>query len=95
MKQMVLSVQIFLLLMTACVQTENQGDQMHEDQVSEDQTKEVLDHHWLAFKANDLEETMKDYTEESVLITPNRTLSTPSKPFQKTRLVLRWIRQLL
>jgi len=40
---------------------------------SEEKTKEVLDHHWVAFKANDLEETMKDYTEESLLITPNAT----------------------
>ena len=62
--------QIFLLalilIMAACEQTENQGEQ-----INEDQTKEVLDHHWVAFKANDLEETMKDYTDESVLITPN------------------------
>lgn len=42
---------------------------------SEDKTKEVLDHHWVAFQANDLEETMKDYTDESVLITPNATFS--------------------
>ena len=40
---------------------------------SEEKTKEVLDHHWVAFQANDLEETMKDYTEESVLITPDKT----------------------
>jgi len=43
--------------------------------ISEDKTKEVLDHHWTAFKNNDLEETMKDYSEESVLITPNATYS--------------------
>lgn len=41
--------------------------------VSEQKTKEVLDHHWEAFKQNDLEETMKDYTDQSVLITPNAT----------------------
>lgn len=40
---------------------------------SEEKTKEVLDHHWVAFRANDLEETMKDYSEESVLITPDAT----------------------
>ncbi|MDH4089156.1 MAG: nuclear transport factor 2 family protein [Cyclobacteriaceae bacterium] len=39
----------------------------------EEKTKEVLDHHWKAFQANDLEETMADYTEESILITPDRT----------------------
>jgi hypothetical protein len=41
--------------------------------IDEGKTKEVLDHHWVAFKANDLEETMADYTEESVLVTPDRT----------------------
>jgi len=40
---------------------------------SEEKTKEVLDHHWTAFQANDLEATMADYTEESVLITPDKT----------------------
>jgi ketosteroid isomerase-like protein len=41
--------------------------------VSEDKTKEVLDHHWEAFIQNDLEAVMADYTEESVLITPDKT----------------------
>ncbi|MEQ1588241.1 MAG: nuclear transport factor 2 family protein [Cyclobacteriaceae bacterium] len=41
--------------------------------ISEDKTKETLDHHWVAFQANDLEATMDDYTGESVLITPDRT----------------------
>lgn len=41
--------------------------------ISEDKMKEILDHHWVAFQANDLEATMEDYTEESVLITPDRT----------------------
>lgn len=40
---------------------------------SEEKTKQVLNHHWEAFKQNDLEETMKDYADESVLITPNGT----------------------
>ena len=60
----------FVLGLTACAQTENS-----ENQISEDQTKEVLDHHWVAFQNNDLEETMKDYSEESVLITPDATYS--------------------
>ena len=38
----------------------------------EDVTKEVLNHHWKTFQANDLEGTMADYTEESILITPDR-----------------------
>ncbi len=41
--------------------------------ISEDKTKEVLDHHWDAFIQNNLEEVMADYTEESVLITPDNT----------------------
>jgi len=40
---------------------------------SEEKTKEVLEHHWKTFQANDLEGTMSDYTEESMLITPDRT----------------------
>jgi len=41
--------------------------------ISEDKTSQILDHHWVAFQANDLEATMEDYTEESVLITPDAT----------------------
>ena len=43
------------------------------ESISEDKTKEVLDHHWEAFSQNDMEAVMADYTEESVLITPDRT----------------------
>lgn len=57
-----------ILFVSSC-----QQQQPAETAVDEQQTKAVLDHHWEAFKANDLEETMKDYTEESVLITPNQT----------------------
>ena len=62
----------FVFLASACVQNVQQDHQKSEN-ISEQSTKEVLDHHWKAFKANDLEETMKDYTEESVLITPTAT----------------------
>ena len=41
--------------------------------VSEESTSKVLQHHWDAFQANDLEATMEDYTEESILITPDKT----------------------
>jgi hypothetical protein len=58
---------LFLTSFSAC----NQPQQSDPDQISEEKTTEVLDHHWMAFQNNDLEETMKDYTEESVLITPN------------------------
>jgi ketosteroid isomerase-like protein len=33
-------------------------------------TKDVADHHLAAFLAGDLEETMKDYSEDSVMISP-------------------------
>ena len=57
-------------VLSACAQNETPGNQ-----INEEKTREVLDHHWVAFKANDLEGTMEDYTEESVLITPNATYS--------------------
>ena len=60
----------FLLACNTPDNAENEGSQ-----VSEAESKKVLDHHWEAFKANDLEETMKDYTEESVLVTPNATFT--------------------
>jgi hypothetical protein len=41
--------------------------------ISEDSTSKVLNHHWQAFGANDLEAVMADYTEESILITPDKT----------------------
>ena len=37
-------------------------------------TEAVLNHHLQAFVAGDLDETMKDYTEDSVLIVPDKTL---------------------
>ncbi|WP_057935712.1 nuclear transport factor 2 family protein [Algoriphagus resistens] len=39
----------------------------------EQTTQQVVDHHLEAFIGNDLEEVMADYTEESILITPDRT----------------------
>ncbi len=68
---------IFMLLaVVACTRTEKAPEELiGSNAINEDKTKEILDHHWTAFKANDLEETMKDYAEESVLITPNATYS--------------------
>jgi len=40
---------------------------------NEAKTKEVLDHHWATFQTGDLDEVMADYTDESILITPDRT----------------------
>lgn len=36
-------------------------------------TEVVLNHHLQAFAAGDVDETMKDYTEDSVLIVPDTT----------------------
>lgn len=41
--------------------------------IDEGVTRQVLDHHIDAFRAANMEEVMADYTEESVLITPNAT----------------------
>ena len=41
--------------------------------VDEATTQSVFDHHVATFKANDLEGVMADYTEASILITPDRT----------------------
>ena len=67
---------VVLFLAAACQQNQPDQQEINADaaqEINEQTTNEVLDHHWVAFKANDLEETMKDYTEESVLITPNDT----------------------
>ena len=39
----------------------------------EAKTKEVLDHHWNTFQTNDLDGVMADYTDESILVTPDKT----------------------
>ena len=35
-------------------------------------TTEIVNHHWKTFRDNDLEGVLADYTDESILITPNR-----------------------
>jgi hypothetical protein len=65
------SVLLLTVLFSCNITTTN--EQQPGGQISETESKRVLDHHWEAFKANDLDETMKDYTEESVLVTPNAT----------------------
>ena len=42
-------------------------------QINQELTKQVLDHHWKAFQENNLAEVMADYTEKSILITPDST----------------------
>jgi ketosteroid isomerase-like protein len=43
-------------------------------ETSETLTSEVLNHHLTAFGANDLDEILKDYTEESEVLTPDGPL---------------------
>ncbi len=61
---------MILLVLTCCTEKKAATTQQS---VDEESTSKVLQHHWDAFKANDLEGTMQDYTEESILITPDRT----------------------
>lgn len=66
MKKTILGAVIMLSLLGACRQSPSAG-------IDQAKTKEVLDHHWEAFKGGDLEAVMADYTEESILITPGET----------------------
>lgn len=74
----ILNLLILVACCLACNAPEKTEDRQMESQnndsnVSEEKTKEVLSHHLEAFKNNDLEEIMKDYTEESVFVTPDAT----------------------
>jgi hypothetical protein len=70
MKSLLLSLAFISILLANCSKkiavSENTS-------INPETTKQVLEHHWNAFKANDLEATMADYTEASVLITPDKT----------------------
>jgi hypothetical protein len=57
----------FALIAFAC------GSGARKSLIDEAVTKKVLDHHLQTFQANDLDGVMADYTEESILITPDRT----------------------
>ncbi|MGC3958393.1 MAG: nuclear transport factor 2 family protein [Verrucomicrobiota bacterium] len=67
---MKLYIPLVLVLFAACTSAEKPSS---ENAINESETKRVLDHHWATFQGNDLEGTMADYTEESVLITPDKT----------------------
>jgi hypothetical protein len=61
------SIVAFALIAAAC------SPEAKKSPVDEAMTKEVLDHHLQTFQQNDLDGVMADYTEESILITPDRT----------------------
>ncbi|QNF35417.1 nuclear transport factor 2 family protein [Adhaeribacter swui] len=81
MKNKFYSAVVLLLLVWGC--SDNSASQekaisesqqpVKASEIDEAKTKQVLDHHWQAFIQNNMEEVMADYTEESVLITPDRT----------------------
>ncbi len=64
---------LLLCLMLASCTTEPPQQAEQPEQYDEETTEAVLQHHWEAFKAHDMEEVMADYTEESLLITPDTT----------------------
>ncbi len=41
--------------------------------VDQAQTRSVIEHHWQSFQDRDLDALMSDYTDESILITPDKT----------------------
>ena len=61
---------LLLLLFANCTETKTNSNT---PSINEESTTQILKHHWDAFQSNDLEETMADYTEESFLITPDKT----------------------
>ena len=63
------NIVIFLLAIVALSCGKNAAPASIDEAV----TKQVLDHHIQTFKQNDLDGVMADYTEESILITPDRT----------------------
>ena len=63
-----------LILISACTsQPKTAEAPVAQSNINEAETQRVLQHHWDAFKANDLEATMADYTDESILVTPDKT----------------------
>lgn len=62
-----------LALMLLLVNCSEQKSSNEPSAINEKSTAKVLQHHWDAFKSNDLEGTMADYTEESILVTPDKT----------------------
>lgn len=67
---MKISALLPIVLLCACA---TQPNSTADNAINEEQTRQVLQHHWDAFQANDLDGTMIDYTEESILITPDKT----------------------
>lgn len=67
MKNLKITPFIVILFFTACSTNQSSSN------IDPEETRAVVEHHWEAFIANDLEEVMADYSEESILITPSAT----------------------
>ncbi len=61
------------LILFACLLVSGCSSNSTNQEIDEAKTEAVLDHHWQTFINNDLVGVMEDYTEESILITPNGT----------------------
>ena len=64
---------MLVIVITAIPGCQTEKSSTHADTFSAEVTQQVLDHHWQTFVENDLEGVMEDYTEESILITPDTT----------------------
>ena len=65
-----LSIMVVAVIAAAC-----NSAKMTDTSVDEAVTKQVLEHHMQTFMKNDLDGVMSDYTEESILVTPDRTFA--------------------
>jgi hypothetical protein len=64
---------ISVLILSSCTPKPSSDLSNATHAIDEAKTKEVFDHHFKAFTENDLEAVMADYTDESILITPDVT----------------------
>lgn len=64
-----------ILILLSCSQNPSSTGSSTNNPVDEAKTKEIFDHHMKAFGENDLDGVMADYTDESILITPDTTYS--------------------
>lgn len=62
-------------LATSCFTSNNESiykNQITAIQKMDSTTNEIIEHHFTSFLENDLEEILSDYTEESIIYTPNK-----------------------
>ncbi|WP_158859239.1 nuclear transport factor 2 family protein [Lunatibacter salilacus] len=64
---------LYSIILLTCLTFAGCSSDSTNGEIDEAQTEAVLDHHWETFVTNDLDGVMEDYTDESILITPNGT----------------------